>query len=300
MLQLYHLQYFVALAETLHFGQAAARLHITQPALSQQIRNLEEILGVQLVERTRQTVQLTPAGQLFLKEARQALDQVDVAVRVAQRAAQGELGRLSVGFLGSVLYSFLPEVLRVFHERFPAVELKLRELNSTEQLVALIRQQIDIGVLYGPLHEPQLGLERVLQAPLWLALPRAHPLATRAVIALDELQREPFVLVSREYEPVLYDRWIGVCQQAGFVPRVVQEASQIQTILGLVAAGFGIFPAPAYVRHVPHVGVAYVPVAEPAPWIELYAVRRRRDGSPVLRNFLQVIRNVTGLLSPTA
>ncbi len=295
MIQLHHLQYFVALAETLHFGRAPARLHLTQPALSQQIRKLEALLGVQLVLRTHQTVELTLAGHLFLKEARQALEQVEIAVQVAQRAAQGELGRISVGFLGSVLYSFLPEVLRVFHERFPTVELKLRELNSNEQIEALARQQIDLGVLNGPLHAPQLSCERVLHPPLWLALPRTHPLANHGSIALDEVRREPFVLVSRQYEPALYDRWIGICQQAGFVPQVVQEASQIQTILGLVAAGFGIFPAPAYVQNVVHTGVAYVPITPPAPWIELYAAWRRHDASPVLHNFLQVIRDVTGI-----
>lgn len=292
MIELHHLRYFVTVAETLHFGQAAQQVHISQPALSQQIRALEERLGVQLFERNRQSVALTHAGRLFLTEARQALEQVDHAVKVARQAGRGEVGQFSIGFVGSVLYSFLPEAIRIFRERFPAVELKLRELTSHEQIAALERKQIDIGILHGPLAEPHIDLECILRQPLWVALPRGHAFAERATIHLTELRNETFILASHEHEPALHDRYMSICQQAGFVPQAIQEASQMQTILGLVALDLGVFLVAAYVRNFPHSGVAYVPIAEPAPWVDLYAAWHQRSRSPVLQQFWSVLKEV--------
>ena len=290
MIELHHLRYFVAVAETLHFGQAAQQVHVSQPALSQQIRVLEARLGVQLLERNRQTVTLTHAGYLFLTEARQALEQVDHAVKVAQQAARGEVGQFGIGFVGSVLYSFLPQALRIFRERFPAVEWKLHELTSCQQIAALERRQIDIGILHGPLAERDIHFECVLRQPLWVALPSTHPLAKHTAISLTELQNETFILATREHEPALHDRYMGICQQAGFVPHASQEASQIQTILGLVEMGLGVFLVAAYLRNFQHTGVVYIPIAEPAPSIELYVAWHQRSRSPILTQFWTVLQ----------
>lgn len=298
MIELRHLEYFIALAETLHFGRAAEKVHVTQPALSQQIKKLEARIGVVLVDRTPRAVALTAAGQAFLAEARRALAQVDRAVHVAQRAGRGEVGRLRIGFIGSVLFSFLPAALRSFRARFPDVELDLHECNTHHQHERLRRAELDLGFLYAPLGDDQITLERVFSQSFVVALSETHPLAGRASIALAELAREPFVMVTRDREPGLYDCHIGACQQAGFVPNVVQRASQFQTILGLVSAGIGVYPMAAHVRHMVHEGVVFVPVSEPTATIELCAAWHQT--TPAIANFMAVVREtVAGLARPS-
>ena len=292
MVELRYLNYFIAVAETRSFRQAAERMHVTQPALSQQIAKLERTIGVRLLERNRRRVLLTHAGELFLAEARKAVEQVDYAVHVAQRAEQGEIGQLRLGFVGSVLYSFLPKAIQLFRERFPDIELKLQELSSSEQVERLTAHQIDAGILYGPVFEETIELEPVLRQPLYIALPERHQLADKATISLEELRQQPFILVSRDQEPALHDRLIGIFQQAGYVPRVVQEAGQSQTILGLVALRIGIFPAAGHMRYMEHKGIVFVPVEEPAPIIEVSIAWRREDKYPPLDNYLQIVREV--------
>ena len=179
---------------------------------------------------------------------------------------------------------------RVEEQAYPLVVL--RELTSHEQIAALERKQIDIGILHGPLAEPHIDLECILRQPLWVALPRGHAFAERATIHLTELRNETFILASHEHEPALHDRYLSICQQAGFVPQAIQEASQMQTILGLVALDLGVFLVAAYVRNFPHSGVAYVPIAEPAPWVDLYAAWHQRSRSPVLQQFWSVLKEV--------
>ncbi len=235
-------------------------------------------------------------GEIFLPEARLALEQVARAIQVAQQAAQGEIGRLRVGYVGSMLYSFLPEVLHAFRQRFPTVDVTLRELGSSEQMIALERNQIDLGILNGPIQDSRFHIECAMRPPLCVALPRSHPLAEQEQVGLIALQHEPFILVSREHEPAVHARYLSLCQQAGFVPRVVQEASQIQTILGLVSLGIGVFLVPDFVKTIqPHRGVAYVTLAEPTPRGEFDVVWRQEDTSPPLRQFWKVIQETVEL-----
>src|SRR5579859_5157669 len=269
MIELRYLGSFIAVAETRHFRRAAEQRHLTQPALSQQIAKLEQVLGVQLLERNRHQVTLTPAGELFLVEAQKVLEQADHAVHIAQRAARGEVGELSIGYVGSILYGFLPRTIQVFQERFPQIELKLQELSSSRQITQLQKQTIDVGVLYAPVHEPTIQVERILRVPLWIAVPARRRLARRERVSLPELGQEPMLLPTREEEPALHDYLIGLFQQAGYVPNVVQEASQIQTLLGLVALGIGIYPVAGYMRNMQHDGIVYVPVGEPGAHLEL-------------------------------
>ncbi|BAY46239.1 LysR family transcriptional regulator [Scytonema sp. HK-05] len=293
-MELRHLRYFVAVAEDLHFGRAAERLHMTQQPLSQQIRQLEDELGVLLFHRTKRRVQLTEPGKAFLVEARQILLKAAQAVEIARQVAQGESGRLKVGFSGFATYSVLPKALRIFRERFPRVELELEEMTTTAQVQALQEQQIHLGLMIPPIPDATLTLEPILREPLVVILPETHPLAAQPELALPTLANESFILVSRHLEPGYYDQCISLFQQAGFTPKVVQKASQKQTILGLVSAGLGVSLAPASIRNIHRTGVVYITLNTLNAEVELVAVWRQDELLPVLRTFLEVMKEVVG------
>lgn len=270
-MELRHLRYFVAVAEELHFGRAAQRLHISQQPLSRQIRDLEAEMGVQLFHRTKRTVRLTEAGQVFLIEARKTIASAEQAVLLAQRMSRGEIGRFAVGFTGPALNSILPKIVRLFKERHPQVELVLERLQTNEQVEALASGHIQAGLLHPPLEEGMLILETIHRDNLVAVLPDTHPLAKAAPeqISIKELANEPFILYPRQVGPVLYDRIISLCQQAGFSPRVVQEVIPQQTILGLVSAEIGVSLLHASAEAVAPAGVAIRELLEPTPELEL-------------------------------
>ncbi|CAA9475619.1 MAG: Transcriptional regulator, LysR family [uncultured Solirubrobacteraceae bacterium] len=289
-MELRHLRYFVAVAEELHFHRAAERLHISQPPLSQQIRALETELGVQLLERNRRSVALTAAGAVFLSEVREILAAVDAAAESARSVARGEAGRLALGFVGSAMHGALPGVLRAHRRAFPQVELVLTELPTAGQLEALRAGRIDVGVIRPPVREPGLALESIHTEPFVVALPEEHGLAARREVALADLVGEPFVLLARREAPGLHESLEQAMADAGGVPRVVQEAREMQTVVGLVAAGLGVSLVPASVGADQHRGVAFRPVAGSAPTVELALAWRPDDRSPVLAAFLATAR----------
>ena len=292
-MELRHLRYFITVAEELHFSRAAERLQIAQPPLSQQIRCLEEELGVQLFERTKRRVQLTDAGQVFLLEARRVLTQLEQAVMMAQRASRGEIGRLGVGVNATAAQSFLPEILRVFRERFPDVELVLHELASHKQAQGIREDQIDIGFLYLPIiDDSAFSFMSVLREPLIVALPETHPLAGLPEIPLSALVNESFVLPPRHLGPGFYDQIINLCHQAGFSPKVAQEAILVQTIVSLVAGGVGVALVPASLQNLQRVGVIYKALQGQTPELEMAAVWRQDNSSSVLQEFLKVVREI--------
>jgi DNA-binding transcriptional LysR family regulator len=291
-MELRHLRYFVAVAEELHFGRAAERVHIAQPPLSKQIRQLEEEIGVKLFQRTKRRVRLTHAGDIFLDEARQVLDQCERAVRSAQRAERGEIGRLIVSFVATASYSFVPVALRAYRKLFPDVELVLRELTTEEQLKALHMGSVHVGFLRQPISDPVLRIETVLREPLVVVLPADHALASSPSIALERLAREPFVMFSRQQGTTFYDRIVSLCHQAGFSPRVVQEALQMPTALGLVSVGIGVALAPASVQNFRMTGVVFKNLTEVRQTTELAMAWRRDEESPALLAFLDVVRDV--------
>ncbi|AUB34317.1 DNA-binding transcriptional regulator, LysR family [Nostoc flagelliforme CCNUN1] len=291
-MELRHLRYFVAVAEELHFGRAAQRLHMAQQPLSQQIRQLEAELGVSLFHRTKRQVQLTEAGKAFLQEARQVLDKASHAIKVARLVAQGEIGRLAVGFSGFATYSILPKVLQVFRERFPSVELDLEEMTTSAQVQALQNRQIHLGLMIPPVNDASLSLSMILQEPFVVVLPESHPLAKKPELTLSALGNESFILVSRHLEPGYYDLCISLFQQAGFSPKVVQKASHKQTILGLVSAGMGVSLAPASIRNIHRTGVVYTNLNTSIAKVELAAVWRQDESSPILQSFIEVIREI--------
>lgn len=290
-MELRHLRYFVAVAEELHFNRAAERLHMAQPPLSQQIKQLEGELGVELFDRrTKRQVQLTEAGQVFLQATYRILAQVDQAIRDTQRAGQGETGTLIVGFTSTVVYDVLPTILSQYRQQFPNVNLVLQELTTTQQEEAFQNHQIEVGFCHPPLKDEQLELEAILQENLVVALPESHPLAHETMIPIWSLANESFVLFPRHLGPGFYDQIVSFCHQANFSPNVVQEAVQLQTIIGLVSANMGIAFVPASLQNLQRAGVVYKPLQGQPPHVEIAIAWRPDYVTSVLREFLTVVR----------
>ncbi|GCE05670.1 LysR family transcriptional regulator [Dictyobacter aurantiacus] len=287
-MELRHLYYFVAVAEELHFGRAAERLRIAQPPLSQQIQSLEQELGVQLFYRTKRQVQLTEAGELFLPEARLTLAQAEQAMQTARKAGRGEVGRLMLGFVGSATSELLPELIRQFRRQFPEVELQLRELTTAQQVRALHDGRIQLGILRPPIPGEGLSLRILAQETLIVALSDTHPLAALERIEVFALAQENFIMFPRQQGPGLYDQIISLCRQAGFSPKIVQEAIQMQTITSLVAAELGIAIVPSSARLLRQHGLSYRPLHPQAQATELAMAWSKDDQSPLLRNFVHL------------
>ncbi len=294
-MELRHLRYFTAVAEELHFGRAAERLHMAQPPLSQHILNLEREIGVRLFVRTKRKVELTDAGSVLLAEARLILLNAEQAIYKTQRASRGEIGRLVIGFVLSATYSLIPETLRVFRERFPAVELVLEEITTGQGLAAIAEGRMHLCFVRLPLEklENTLMLEPVFKEKIVLALPLNHPLSSRAKVPLRLLKDEPFIIFPRGQGSGFYDLLMGICRQSGFSPSVAQEAGQLQTILSLVAAGMGVALIPASVQALRREDVVYKPLQERFPETGIGMIWHHRDDSTILNNFANVVREVT-------
>ncbi|MGQ0702170.1 MAG: LysR substrate-binding domain-containing protein [Gemmatimonadales bacterium] len=293
-MELRHLRYFVALAEELHFGRAAARLRVAQPALSQQLRQLEIELGVTLLARTKRRVALTEPGRAFLTEARRTLSSAAVAVRAAQRAAAGEVGSLRIGYVDLATWLNFPAILRTFRQRFPEVDVSLTELHREPQREALLRGDLDVGFFAMADRDQGLSGFPVARDQLLVALPGGHPLAARSTIPLGLLAEENWVLFPRELRTVHVELVLAACRQAGFVPRIVQEASQVHTIAGLVSAGVGLTLLPRAMAAAPRAGVVYRPLAGPAPELLLHVIWRQGDLPPPAARFIALARDLAG------
>lgn len=290
MIELRHLRYFIAVAEELHFGRAAERLHIAQPPLSQQIRQLEQELGFQLFHRTKRSVQLTEAGQVFLAESCKLLKQLEQAVETGRQVSRGEKGQLIIGFVSSAAYNVLPLILRSFRMQAPGVRLELHEMATNEQLQWLQSGRIDVGLLRPPVEDKSLDLFTIIREPLVIALPESHPLTQAPEVALSSLAGEAFILFPRPQAPRAYDQIISLCLQAGFSPTIVQEAMQMQTIVSLVAGGIGVAIVPVSLQNLQRTGVVYKPLQELTPYFEVAVAWRRQDTSVTVQKFLQIVK----------
>ena len=295
-IELRHLRYFVAVAEELHFSRAAEKLQMAQPPLSQQIRQLEQVLGVRLFERDHHSVVLTNAGRVFLEEALRILEQVEYALLHAQSAQQGQVGRLDIGFVNNATATdaILPDVLAVYHQYFPAVEVRLSEMHPQEQLLALQKQQIQVGFVASFQGIPtEFNSEVIQRIPYVAVVAQQHRFASQPSVALRSLVNEPFIFCQRRSTNVLYERIIQLC---GFSPLVKQEISDIRMVLGLVAANLGVSLVPASAIPLRTQGVVYRPLADPDNdiTIETALVWRRKDTSPLVQEFLVVAREVLG------
>lgn len=280
------------LAEELHFGRAAARLGIAQPPLSQQIARLETKVGHPLFVRGPGRVALSPAGRELLPSAQRALAGLADGLAAARAVGSGRAGRLRIGFSASLALTVLPGLLRTFRERFPAVELDIREMTTAPQLAALHEDAVDIGLLREPPpagEEGALGFRTVLTEPFVAVLPSDHPLAARRTVGVGALAEEPFVLLPRAVGPRLYDRITEVCGSVGFAPRIVQHAVEWQTVCALVGAGLGVSLAPASIRRIRLRGVAFRPVEPGTARTRVAVAWRREDPNPLVARLLEVV-----------
>jgi len=293
-IELRHLRYFLAVADELHFGRAAERLGMSQPPLSQQIRQLEALVSARLFTRTNRRVTLTDAGKLFLVEAQDILTRVDHAIDLAQRAQRGEVGELRIGFTRSTpLSGHIPRAIFAFREAAPSVQLQLQEMNSLQQIDALLDRRLQMGIVRGNVLPETLVSKRLFRDPLVAVLREDHPvmakLGKNRRLRTEWLAQESFVLFGRSAGAGIHDHVITLCRNAGFTPRVVQDAHEASTIVGLVAAGLGVSILPASCEHIGVVGVAYVPLTDPAAMSEIHVVHRRDERSPLVAKFVRLL-----------
>jgi DNA-binding transcriptional LysR family regulator len=279
MKDLRRIRYFVVLSEELHFGRAAQRLGMAQPPLSQQIRVLEDELGARLFARTNRRVELTIAGKALLPEARALLTQAERAATVALRAQRGELGELRIGFTASAMFSgVIPQLINAYRRHLPEIRLQLQELATQQQLTALLERRLEVAFVRSP---DRPALPSTLQAihlfedSLVAVLPPQHKLsAPRRALSISALADEVFVMYPSEVGTGVYDQIMALCRQAGFTPRVAQEAQATPTIIALVAAGLGVALVPASMQSINVGGVIYRPLREKtarsAMWLVLH------------------------------
>jgi len=276
-----HLRYFAMLAETLHFGRAAQRLHLSQPALSRQIAALEGELGVVLFERGTRAVALSAAGRRFADDARALLAGLEQAARNAQAAAQGEQGALSVGFTMCAAYSVVPGLARTYGAAYPAVELQIRELFPADLLTQLGDGKIDAAITFPIERTAGIRVREIHREPLCAVLAADHRLAGAAAIELSGLAGDAFVQSPREVSAVLHDAILGCCKRAGFEPQIRLEAQLQQTILTLVAERVGVALVPQSMRRTQLEGIVFKPLVE-APEIQLVLAWREQNHNPCL------------------
>jgi DNA-binding transcriptional LysR family regulator len=296
-LDLRQLRYFVTVAEELHFGRAAARLHMTQPPLSQTIQALEKLLGAPLFLRNRRSVELTPAGLALLPEARRMLAHAAGMPELVRAAAAGESGRLALAFVSSADYSVLPPFLRSYRAQFPQVQIILQEATSDLQVDDLLHNRIDAGLLIPPLPDKSrtdLDYLKVLEEPLILAAPAGlDALRGSGPVWLKDLPPLPLIIFPRQIAPALHDAILACFRGAGVTPEIGQQAIQMQTIVSLVSAGMGLALVPQSVSNLMRPGVEYRALHDLSPQVETGLAWRRDNRSPVLLGFLDLLRKNT-------
>jgi DNA-binding transcriptional LysR family regulator len=287
-MELSQVEAFLAVVDERHFGRAAARLHLAQPALSKRVQRLEASLGVRLLERSPRGVTLTDAGEAFLGEARRVTAQAARAREAARSAGRGEVGRLAIGFSPAAANAVLPAVVRRFRAERPGVAVELHELWSADQWEALAAGRLDAGLGQSPepAAVPDLTAQVIREDRLVVALPDGHRLAGAAEIELAALAGEAFVLFPRRHAPAYFDEIVAACLAAGFSPRIVQEVKEIDATLGLVAAGVGISLLPQSATALRRDGVGYAALAGSSPVSRTAILWRDGAVSPMLQAFI--------------
>lgn len=292
-MDLRQLKYFIAVAEERSFSRAALRLHVSQPPLSTQLKALEDELGVRLLDRTNRGVTLTAAGQVFFDEMRAVLARLERGKEMARNAGRGDVGTLSIGFVSIADYGILPPALKEFCSLYPAVEVQLHELTTDAQIREIRAARLDLGIGLGPVDAPDLLFEPLIQEGLVLAAPNGHRLIQDGkAVDIKILSNESFIIPPRDIAPGLFDLIISRCRAAGFVPRVTQQARQMQTVISLVACGMGFALVPASVQNLRRRGVQYRTLRGPAVAVELGILRSRDDDDSLGKNFVATLLRV--------
>lgn len=283
------LKYFIAVAEELHFGRAARRLHISQPPVTQHIKKLEAQLGALLFERTKRSVKLTEAGAALLQQARRIVSDCERLGQIVTDVAQGESGHLRSGFIDSAAFTRLRFVLGELNERLPGVTLSWEEMPTNEQLQALRAGQIDLGIVHMPADRSGLTSLSLDKARLVAALPLSHACASRNYVRLSDLQEDEFILSPRRNAPGLYDTIISACTAAGFSPRVQHRPERMLTKLGLVSLGIGVSLVPAWMSACVLPNVTFVDIRGAVPKVEVALLWSPNNQSSTLRRTVSVI-----------
>lgn len=292
--ELKHLRSFLAVAERLSFIRAANQLHISQPALTGQIKRLEEELEVQLFKRNRRTVALTPSGRIFVAEARATLARAEEARERVRRAAEGEIGRLRIGFVSSAALEIVPRIAIAFRKQYPSVTLELTNVRTTNQVKALLEDTIDIGFLRMPLSHDELTITVVHREEFVLILPQGHPLGAAKRVALGQLRNEAFVVYGRQWAPGFFDSVVQTCIRAGFSPHIVQETGEMYTAIALVGAGAGIAILPKSVVLAQSKNVVVKKLPKSMGFSEIALARRTREDSIVVDRFVALATRICG------
>lgn len=286
MFELTQLRSFVALAEELHFGRAAARLNMTQPPLSRQLQQLEHVLGVSLVERSSRFVRLTAAGRTFLADARAILRSSEEAIVTVRKIAQGEGGVITLGFIPATSYALLPRLVAFAAAEMTHVQLILREMVTADQAEALRAGQIDAGILRLPIDRRGLEAVPISRDPFVVALPIGHPLALKRALTVADLDRQPLVMYAPVESRYHHDLVSSIFTAEGVAPNFVQYAREIHTMLALVGAGIGIALVPSVGGKLGLPGVTFQPITLPTGVMsELTLVWRKDTANPALRTF---------------
>lgn len=290
-MELRHLRYFVAVAQQKGFREASRFLHVSQPAISKTLTQLEQELGLKLFARAGRTVRLTPQGGVFYEETLRTLKQSDHAIEAAQRAARGEIGTLTLGFCSVATAGFLPTIVRQYKELLPGVRLLLREMNPPQQEAAFSRGDIDIGITRPPFTKKlarELDVKIILREPLVVAIPTSHPIKG-GKIKVERLSEEPFILFHREGAPSVYDAILGMCQQRGFAPKVAYESDVMQTTFTLVAGGQGVAIVPMCTLNLRPEGVRFLRLQPDEYRADLVLAWPKDSQSTVLHPFVNLI-----------
>lgn len=295
MFELIQLRCFVAVAEELHFGRAAARLNMTQPPLSRQIQVLERILKVALFNRNSRSVTLTSAGSAFLVEARRIVQLTDSAAAIARSAAEGRSGLLRLGFTAASGYSYVPRLLSHTNKVLPEVNLLLREMVSGEQIEALLTNRIDVALLRPPLRRPELASRLVLKERFIVCTPASVPVEQRPRQLLD-FDGLPFIMYAPDAARYFHDLLAGLFATAGAAPRHVQHVAQIHSILTLVDAGLGYALVPEAASRLRPQGVGFASLENVEPLVELHVAWLKNVSNPAIERFLQAIDTVPALV----
>ena len=288
-IELRHLRYFVAVAEELHFGRAAERLHLSQPPLSQQIRKLEQILGYQLLVRTSRSVKLTSAGDAFLERARRTLRNIRRDIDETRSIGQGEVGSLNIGFVGSAMLTNLPEVFRTYRETFPRVHIALHESFTARVAEGLENGTLDAGILRDSDNAEMLTVTTLFSEPYVAVLPATHRYATQKSISPGALRDEPFVYYPRSAGARAFEKPLTLFEEYGFRPQIVQEASHWLSILRLVGVGLGVTVAPACVRRLASPDVVCLRLRGAKILSDLELARVAGDTRPIVEQFAQIV-----------
>lgn len=290
-MEIRQLMYFIAVAEELHFGKAAKRLGMTQPPLSQQIISLEEFLGVKLFYRTKRKVTLTDAGQFFYQEVTKINNNLSSAIKGTKLIDRGMLGMLKIGFGPD--YGTLTKILKVYEEKFPNVEIRLEQMPTSEQILALDKQEIQIGLLPGPVERKNIDSMIVAKYPFKIVLPYDHPLATEKDIDLVDLKEESFIMTPREIGSSYYDLIINICNKAGFNPNIQKKTYELQTVIPLVAANMGVAILPQMLEYFKREEVVFLPIKNCDEYLKMCIAWNKEARSPLIDLFIKITQGIS-------